>query len=184
MLAAARLLRKEHDREDDLKAAALEQQKQADAAEVKYTKARERLREAQASTITGADELMVRTGEEHSMLKYMAREKLPASVADRQAHVDKLEGVLSQPMMTRDDVDALHRRIDDITAETNRLIEQRMVKNDSGSDRQMALYKQQVRSFVLSNLVYLFFFSHFGTNTNPPMLFSGINYSTEERGCC
>eukprot|EP00038_Savillea_parva_P010005 m.187255 g.187255 ORF g.187255 m.187255 type:complete len:663 (-) comp17020_c0_seq1:49-2037(-) len=143
MMAAVRLLRKEHDREDELKAAAIEQQKQADAAEARYTKARERLREAQASTISGADELMVRTEEEHSMLKYMAREKLPAAVAERQAHVDKLEGVLAQPMMTRDDVEALHRRIDDITAETNKLIEKRMISNDAGSDRKMALYKQQ-----------------------------------------
>jgi hypothetical protein len=144
MLGASRLLRKEHDREDELRAGAVEQQKQAEAAEVRYTKVRERLREAQASTISGADELMIRTEEEHSMLKYMAVQKLPAAVAERQAHIDKLEGVLAQPMMGREDVDALHQNIDTLTAETNKLIEQRMVNNDSGSDRQMALYKQQV----------------------------------------
>eukprot|EP00037_Helgoeca_nana_P008026 m.71887 g.71887 ORF g.71887 m.71887 type:complete len:663 (+) comp18676_c0_seq1:190-2178(+) len=143
MLGASRLLRKEHDREDELRAGAVEQQKQAEAAEVRYTKVRERLREAQASTISGADELMIRTEEEHSMLKYMAVQKLPAAVAERQAHIDKLEGVLAQPMMGREDVDALHQNIDTLTAETNKLIEQRMVNNDSGSDRQMALYKQQ-----------------------------------------
>jgi hypothetical protein len=115
-------------------------QRQADAAEARYTKARERLREAQASTISGADELMLRTEEEHSMLKYMAREKLPAAVSERRAHVDKLERVLAEPMMSRDDIDALHRRIDDLTAETNKLIERRMVSNDSGTDRQMAMY--------------------------------------------
>mmetsp|Transcript_36598 Transcript_36598/g.95838 ORF Transcript_36598/g.95838 Transcript_36598/m.95838 type:complete len:665 (+) Transcript_36598:322-2316(+) len=143
MLQASRLLRKEHDREDELRDAAVEQQKHADAAEARYTKARDRLREAESTTISGADELMARTDEEHSMLKYMAREKLVAAVAERQAHVDKLERVLAQPMMTREDVDALHHRIDELTAETNRLMEKRMVSNDSGADRQMALYKQQ-----------------------------------------
>jgi len=83
---------------------------------------------------------MLRTEEEHSMLKYMAREKLPAAVSERRAHVDKLERVLAEPMMSRDDIDALHRRIDDLTAETNKLIERRMVSNDSGTDRQMAMY--------------------------------------------
>ena len=53
-------------------------------------------------------------------------------------------------MMSREDVDALHRRIDELMAETNKLIERRMVSNDAGTDRQMAMYVLVILSLSLS----------------------------------
>lgn len=144
MVVAARTLRKEQEREDELQRQANEQQTQAEHAEVRYTRAVDKLREVQSQSIDGgAEGLLARMEEENRMLQYLHNEKLPVDVAERKESLAKLQHVIDEPAMTRADLDVLHSRIDTLTAATNALIEERMINNNSGNDRKIAMFRQQ-----------------------------------------
>jgi len=144
MLAAARELRKEHEREDQLKRAENEQATQSELAENKLKRALEHLQETKENGITGGpDGLLAMTEEEHRMVMFLESDKIPKELAEREATIAKLQTVVHEPAMSRGDLDQLHDRINELTAETNKLIEQRMINNNSDGDRQLALYRQQ-----------------------------------------
>ena len=144
MLAAARELRKEHEREDQLKRAENEQVTLSEVAENKLKRALEHLQETKENGITGGPEgLLAVTEEEHRMVMFLDSDKIPKELAEREATIAKLQTVVHEPAMSRGDLDQLHDRINELTAETNKLIEQRMINNNSDGDRQLALYRQQ-----------------------------------------
>lgn len=77
------------------------------------------------------------------MVMFLESDKIPKELAEREATIAKLQTVVHEPAMSRGDLDQLHDRINELTAETNKLIEQRMINNNSDGDRQLALYRQQ-----------------------------------------
>lgn len=144
MLQAAKELRIEHEREDSLRQSENEQQSQLEVAENKLKRTLEQLHEAKANSIVGgADGLLSVTEEEHQMHKFLVTEKIPRELAEREQAIAKLENVIHEPAMSRSDLDVLNDRIKQLTAETNKLMEQRMMNNNVDGDRQLALYRQQ-----------------------------------------
>eukprot|EP00040_Diaphanoeca_grandis_P014480 m.73519 g.73519 ORF g.73519 m.73519 type:complete len:681 (+) comp24566_c0_seq1:120-2162(+) len=144
MLQAATLLRIEQEREDQLQRSANEQQTQLEAAEAKHKAANEKLRQMRANSVNGGPEaLLARTEEEHRMQKYMDSDKLPKEIEDRQATLQKLEKVVHEPLLSREDLSPLHNQINALTTATNKLIEERMISNNSSGDKQVSMFRQQ-----------------------------------------
>jgi len=144
MLKTATLLRIEQEREDQLQRAANEQQTQLESAESKHKAAMEKLRSLRANAVNGGPEvLLARTEEEHRMVKYMESEKLPKEIDDRRQTIAKLEKVVHEPLLSRDDLAPLHDQMNALTTATNKLIEQRMISNNSSGDKQVSMFRQQ-----------------------------------------
>lgn len=87
--------------------------------------------------------LLSRLEDEAKMNTYLSQDKLPQALGEREKTFADLQRVLEQPSMTRNDLDDLHRRIQELTAEINKLIEKRMVSSNPADDK-LALFKQQV----------------------------------------
>lgn len=144
MLTAARELRVEHEREDSLRQSESEQQTQLELAENKFKKALQHLEEAKSNRITGgAEGLIAITEEEHGMHKFLDSEKLPKELAEREQAIGKLEHIVNEPAMSRGDLDALHDKINGLTAQTNKLFEQRMMANSESGDKQLGFHRQR-----------------------------------------
>lgn len=144
MLEVAAKLRVEQEREDQLQRAANDQQTQLEAAEAKHKAASEKLRQMRNEAINGGPEaLLARTEEEHRMQQYMASDKLPKELDERRQTIAKLEKVVHEPLLSKNDLASLHDEIQQLTVETNKLMEERMLINNSSNDKQIAMFRQQ-----------------------------------------
>ena len=142
MLNAARKLRTEQEREDELQNQAQDQRAQLDRSMTKYQRVQEQLREVRSTGVTGgSDGLMRRIEEENNMFKFLSTEKLPNEIEEKKKSLAELMAVVQQPSMFQDDLNELHNKIDTLRAETNQLIEKRMVATTQ--DDPLALFRQQ-----------------------------------------
>lgn len=148
MLQAAKKLRLEQQREDELQSQAQDQRAQLDRMVNKHSRVQEQLREVRSTGVVGgSDGLMRRIQEENSMFKFLSGEKLPQEIEmKRNAHAELMK-VVQQPSMFQDDLNELNTKIDGLQADINQLIEKRMVANNPLDD-QLALFRQQASIIV------------------------------------
>lgn len=143
MLAAARALRLEREREETISASQVDQKNQLMHAEQKLQRLGQELREARANSFTGGvDGLVMRAEEDVKMNTYLTSEKLPQAIRDKEKQCSELRKVVEEPAMTEDDLELLHRRIQDVTSECNSLFEKKMTRRE-GDDDKLALFRQQ-----------------------------------------
>eukprot|EP00052_Salpingoeca_macrocollata_P012331 m.95536 g.95536 ORF g.95536 m.95536 type:complete len:674 (+) comp18432_c0_seq1:165-2186(+) len=143
MLAAARGLRVEEERDAQLLRQRDEQNDQLMAAEQKLLRTQTLLREARANSFHGdVKDLMVKMEEEANMNRYLLHEKLPQDTAERRRQLADLQAVLDEPAMAAADLNKLHARIQELTGECNRLVEKRMANANPAVDK-LAMFRQQ-----------------------------------------
>lgn len=112
MLAAARALRLEHEREDQLQAQREQQATMLQHAEQKRQRAEQQLSELQNTRIAGgAEGLLSRLEEELQMNRYLALDKVPAALEERRQTCHELERVCNEPAMTQQDLDVIYRKV-------------------------------------------------------------------------
>jgi len=143
MLTAARALRQQQERAEEIRIQHEEQKNQLDNAHGKHQREVNRLKEVRAQSVGGGtDGLMRRMEGDHKSVVFISKEKLPAALRGKQQRLSDLKSVVNQPSMFQDDLDGLHKQIQGLTGEINGMIEKRMVSNNPGDDK-LALFRQQ-----------------------------------------
>lgn len=143
MLQAARNLRVEREKEHTLAQQKLEQKNQFVHSDQRYQRMQQQLKDMRAQGVgtTGAD-LIKRLDEENKVNMYLCQEKLPKELEAKKKYAHDLQKVADEPAMGQNDVDELNKRIKQLSAEINSLIEKRMVKNDPIDDK-LSIFRQQ-----------------------------------------
>ncbi|XP_020603042.1 intraflagellar transport protein 81 homolog [Orbicella faveolata] len=143
MLQAARNLRVEREKEHALGQQKLEQKNQYLHSDQRYQRMLQQLKDMRAQGVgtTGAD-LIKRLEEENKVNVYLCQEKLPKELEGKKKYAQDLQKVADEPAMGQTDVDELNKRIKQLSAEINTLIEKRMVRNDPIDDK-LSLFRQQ-----------------------------------------
>ncbi|EGD75009.1 CDV-1R protein [Salpingoeca rosetta] len=112
MLDAARALRREVEREGELERLRQDQTEQLSHAEDKYQRTMQLLREVRANAVSGgADAVIKRTEDEVKMKRYLAHEKLPAAIEEKEKACKEARRILDEPAMTQDDLNSLHTQL-------------------------------------------------------------------------
>lgn len=112
MLAAARALRLEHEREDQLHSQREQQESMMLHAEQKLRRLEQQLAEQQSTQIAGgADGVLARLEEEVQMNRYLALDKLPKMLEERLEKHRELERVCNEPAMSQQDLDNMQRKV-------------------------------------------------------------------------
>lgn len=143
MLLAARNLRVEREKEHSLGQQKLEQKNQYLHSDQRYQRMQQQLKDMRTQGVgtTGAD-LIKRLEEENKVNAYLCQEKLPKELEGKKKHAQDLQKVVDEPAMGQADLDELNKRIKQLSAEINTLIEKRMVRNDPIDDK-LSLFRQQ-----------------------------------------
>lgn len=143
VLAIAQNMRKEKERSDDLKLRIQQQRRQMQLSEQRLQNARQTLREVkQSGSNTGPESIISRMEEDNRVNKYLLEEKLPKEIKSRQKILQSLQQVAKNPAMTQNDLDHIDSEIQQLNAQINELVEQRMVQNHPTKDK-LSLYRQQ-----------------------------------------
>eukprot|EP00911_Craspedida_sp_UC1_P001115 UC1_evm2s837 len=144
MLSSARALRLEREREDQLEQQRVDQRNQIMHAEEKLRRAQHLLRDARASALTGGvPELLARMEDDVKGEVYVAEEKLPRAIAEKEEMHREFRRVLNEPSMSEADLDRLRARIADLTSETSALVEKKMNTGGELGDDKLRLFRQQ-----------------------------------------
>ncbi|RMX60935.1 hypothetical protein pdam_00003457 [Pocillopora damicornis] len=143
MLLAARNLRVEREKEHSLGQQKLEQKNQYLHSDQRYQRMQQQLKDMRTQGVgtTGAD-LIKRLEEENKVNAYLCQEKLPKELEGKKKYAQDLQKVADEPAMGQADLDELNKRIKQLSAEINTLIEKRMVRNDPIDDK-LSLFRQQ-----------------------------------------
>lgn len=80
--------------------------------------------------------------EETNVNTYIVTQKLPKELESRRRIVENLERVTGQPVLGKDDITDIRRKISDLQAEMNELTEKKNVTNDPMEDK-LTLFRQQ-----------------------------------------
>lgn len=143
MLEAAKRLRRERDREGELGEQRLEQKNQLLHARQKVQRLQQQLRELRSSSVGLTPEALISQLTEERRLKgILARESLPKKVEAKRKECIELERVLSEPVVSDQDLDTIRAQIDEVNSEVARLMEKHMPGNDPVQDK-LALFRQQ-----------------------------------------
>ncbi|XP_020710232.2 intraflagellar transport protein 81 homolog isoform X2 [Athalia rosae] len=140
LLQVARKLRVERDRERELALQKQQQQESIATLQSSLQRAERELYNLKEAgvTLTPA-KLIQRLSEEVTVQMVMTRERLPAEIADKKAHVNALKLVTRSPQLGPDDILAFRNRLDVAAREVQTLAEK---KATAGTDK-MAPFRQQ-----------------------------------------
>lgn len=143
MLTAARALRQQQERADEIRSQHEEQKNALENAHQKHQREVNRLKEVRSQSVGGGvDGLLRRMEGDHKSASFISKEKLPQALRAKEQRLADLQSVVNQPSMFQDDLDGLHQQIQGLTGEINGMIEKRMVSNNPGDDK-LALFRQQ-----------------------------------------
>ncbi|KAK2156371.1 hypothetical protein LSH36_215g03007 [Paralvinella palmiformis] len=152
MLAVARNLRQERDREEKLTKQKHEQKNLLGGIYLffrsfKYEQRIQRLNQQikdtkQASIGATPEGLFKRLEEELKVNEYMVKEKFPKEIEMRKKAVTELQRIVAEPAMGQADLGEIKNKIDKINSEVNQLIEKRMMSGDPMDDK-ISLFRQQ-----------------------------------------
>ena len=130
-------------REGELGEQRLEQKNQLLHARQKVQRLQQQLRELRSSSIGLTPEALISQLTEERRLKgILARESLPKKVEAKRKECIELERVLSEPVVSDQDLDTIRAQIDEVNSEVARLMEKHMPGNDPVQDK-LALFRQQ-----------------------------------------
>ncbi|XP_048508537.1 intraflagellar transport protein 81 homolog isoform X4 [Athalia rosae] len=142
LLQVARKLRVERDRERELALQKQQQQESIATLQSSLQRAERELYNLKEAgvTLTPA-KLIQRLSEEVTVQMVMTRERLPAEIADKKAHVNALKLVTRSPQLGPDDILAFRNRLDVAAREVQTLAEKKVLKENDLS--RMAPFRQQ-----------------------------------------
>lgn len=143
MLKGAQRLRKEKDREVELGEQRLQQKNQLLHSRQKIQRLQQQLRDVKGSTLGLSPEGMIAQLEEENHLKQiLTQETFPKKVEAKRKECIELERVLSEPVTSELDLDAIRQQIDEANMEVARLMEKHMPGSDPEKNK-LALFRQQ-----------------------------------------
>lgn len=143
MLADAQQLRKERAKGRELEGQRRQQKDQLLALQQKAHRLQKDLDNVQNATIgLTADKVVAQLEDENNVQKMLARDDLPRKIETKRTECLELEKVLSESVVSEDDLDAIQLQIDDVSREIQELLEKRAQEEGSGSEN-LALFRQQ-----------------------------------------
>lgn len=143
MLAMARNLRTERDRDEKIHKQKTEQKNHITQLEHRINRLQHQIKDTKQSSIGATPQgLLHKLDEETRTNEYMVKEKLPKELAAMKKAVSDLQRVVQEPAMGQSDLDAIHEKIKTTNTEMNQLIEKRMMSADPMDDK-LSLFRQQ-----------------------------------------
>ena len=143
MLADAQKLRKERGRGVELERQRREQKDQLLGLQQKAHRVQMELDNIHNSTAgLTADKVIVQLEDENNVQRMLARDDLPRRIEAKRTECLELEKVLSEPVVSEDDLDALRLQIDEASREIQELLEKRAQEEGVGSEN-LTLFRQQ-----------------------------------------
>ncbi|XP_021936046.1 intraflagellar transport protein 81 homolog [Zootermopsis nevadensis] len=143
MLEAAHALRLEREREKSLGNQKQEQQASLTHTEQQVQRLQQQLKEMQqAASGATAEGLLQRLEEETNVNTYIVKQKLPKEIGIRNNDLEILRLVLSEPVMSRGDLDALNSKIHSVNSEITQMVEHHLAANNPADDK-LAPFRQQ-----------------------------------------
>lgn len=141
ILEAAKSLRIEKDRHNELQMQIEEQKQGLQRANVFNERlSNEYQNSRMASQGTTSQQLLESIIEETQVLEFMVKQKLPQEILIRQTEVQILKEVIEEPSITREYLSELQYKIDEVNKEVQRLVEAKM--NERGQSA-LAPFRQQ-----------------------------------------
>ena len=135
-------------REGELGEQRVEQKNQLSHARQKVQRLQQQLRELKSLSVGLTPEALVtQLTEENRMKGILTRESLPKKVEAKRKECIELERVLSEPVMSEQDLDTIRAQIEEVNSEVARLMEKHMPGNDPVQDK-LALFRQQASIIV------------------------------------
>jgi len=143
LLAAARSLRREQERQANILEQRHSQKTAVQVAENKYQRLMIQLKELRAASQNmSVEKLMLKLEEEFKSTQYLVEEKLPKELAAKKKSCNNIQKVLLEPAMTEDDVEELLEKAQDLQTELNELHQQRMSRTDN-ADEKLVMFRKQ-----------------------------------------
>lgn len=143
LLAAARSLRREQERQSSIAEQRESQRAAIQAAEIKIQRLNNQLKELKsAAQNMSVEKLMLRLEEEYKSTQYLVEEKLPKELAARKSSCNNLQKVLLEPAMNEDDIEELLEKAQELQGQLNDLHGQRMAKSDN-ADEKLVMFRKQ-----------------------------------------
>ncbi|XP_015917332.1 intraflagellar transport protein 81 homolog isoform X2 [Parasteatoda tepidariorum] len=144
MLAVAKRLREERDLSDNLNRQKMEQRNALTHAEQKIQRLNQQLKELKLSSLGATPETLVQKLEESIKVNsYLVKDKLPKEVSAQKKFILDLQRIVSQPALSRSDLDQINNKIQEVNGEIHDFIETRM-RNNNPIDDKLSLFRQQV----------------------------------------
>lgn len=143
MMAVAKNLRVERDREKRLAAQKQEQQQSITHLDQRIKRLEAQLRDMRQASVGATPESLIYKLEEETRANgYIVKDQLPKDVAQRRKMIQNLQKVVSVPAMGHSDLEELNNQIAELNAEVNQLIEKRMRSGEPADDK-LSLFRQQ-----------------------------------------
>ncbi|XP_075213997.1 intraflagellar transport protein 81 homolog [Lycorma delicatula] len=143
MIEASHELRVERERKKEIANQKQNESIAAHQTQQRLTLLSQQLRELRQASLGATSEgLIQRLEEEANMTSYIAKQKLPREIEQRKREVDVLQSVVSDVTLNRNNVDALHAKIQAVSSEVNQLVEQHLQTSNPVDDK-LAPFRQQ-----------------------------------------
>ncbi len=143
MLAVAKKLRQEKERERELQSQKVEQRTSIQHIEQRIQRMEKQLKELrQAGAGATPEGLVQKLEEETNVNTYIVTQKLPKEIASKQKAVESLMRVTELPALGQDDVNEIKEKIRAANAQITELTEKKNLSNDPAEDK-LTLFRQQ-----------------------------------------
>ena len=132
-----------HCRELTLNEQKVEQKNQLLQTQQRVSRLEQQLRDVRSSSVGLTQHSLVAQLEEENHLKrILAQQTLPQKIEEKRQECIELERVVTEPLMSDADLDAVRQQIEEANAELTKLMEKHMPGNDPVQDK-LALFRQQ-----------------------------------------
>ncbi|XP_054713185.1 intraflagellar transport protein 81 homolog [Uloborus diversus] len=144
MLSVAKSLREERDLAENLRRQKIEQKNALTHAEQKIQRLNQQLKELKMSSLEATPDTLVQKLEESIKVNsYLVKEKLPKEIMSHKKYIADLQKIVSQPALSRSDLEEINSKIQEVNNEIQDFIENRL-KNNNPIDDKLTLFRQQV----------------------------------------
>lgn len=142
MLAAAKQLRQERERQKEMKQQETDLKSSCTINEQRITRLQGQLKDIRKAGMgTTPEGLLQRLEEDVNVNSYIVKEKLPKEVSAKQRKVDTMQRVVAQPAMGQQELEQVNKQIRAVTAEINTLNEARMKEVDEDDNPESKMGK-------------------------------------------
>jgi intraflagellar transport protein 81 len=143
MLAVARNLRMERDREEQIQKQKYEQRNLIVQYDQRIQRLQQQIKEAKQAAIGLTPKGLLQNLEEETVTnKYVVVDVHPKELAMLRGVIQNLQKIVTEPAMGQSDLDVIRRKIGETNAEINKLVEKRMMAGNPTDDK-LSLFRQQ-----------------------------------------